>query len=149
MALGLPPTLCVKIEDRMLEPLNLIDRGVVDLQELVSATQVRVGENLADVQSLLLDRNVTDAERNERAAKELRAVRAELDKVTDLRRRLIEADDAPYRRFHADGRKLLQGLETCLQTAIREAANDPADRDMLQQDLRLLQDIRQAAENDG
>ena len=73
MALGLPPTLCVKIEDRMLEPLNLIDRGIVDLQELVSATQVRVGENLADVQSLLLDRNIADAERNERVAKELRA----------------------------------------------------------------------------
>ena len=37
MSLGLPPTLCVKIEDRMLEPLNLIDRGIVDLQERVSA----------------------------------------------------------------------------------------------------------------
>ncbi len=144
MALGLPPTLCIKIEDRMLEPLNLIDRGIVDLQEQVSATQVRVGESLAKVQSLLLDCNIADAERNEQAAKELRAVRLELDKVTALRRRLIEADDAPYQRFHADGRKLLRGLETCLQTAIREAVNDPADRDTLQQDLRLLQDIRQA-----
>jgi hypothetical protein len=143
MSLGLPPTLCVKIEDRMLEPLNLIDRGIVDLQERVSATQVRVGEDLANVQSLLLDRTVDDAERNERVAKALRAVRAELDQVTDLRRRLIEADDAPYRRLHADGRKLLQGLETSLQAAIREAADDPADRDALRQDLRLLQDIRQ------
>lgn len=143
MALGLPPTLCVKIEDQMLEPLNLIDRGIVDLQELVSATQVRVGESLADVQSLLLDRNIADAERNERAAKELRAVRLELDKVTDLRRRLIMNDAAPYRRLHADGRKLLRGLETSLQAAIQEAVHDPADRDTLQRDLRLLQDIRQ------
>ncbi|MCU0978972.1 MAG: hypothetical protein MUF25_07365, partial [Pirellulaceae bacterium] len=143
MTLGLPPTLCVKIEDRMLEPLNLIDRGIVDLQESVTTSQVRVGESLAAVQSLLVDAHIADTERRERAAQQLRAVRAELDQVTDLRRRLIEAEDAPFRRFHTDGRKLLRGLETCLQTAIQEADDDPADRETLQRDLRLLQDIRQ------
>ena len=143
MSLGLPPTLCVKIEDRMLEPLNLIDRGIVDLQERVSATQVKIGEDLADVQSLLVDREIPAAERNERVAKSLRAVRAELDSVTDLRRRLIEAGEAPYQRLHADGSRLLRGLEAGLQTAIREEADSPADRDALQQDLQLLQEVRQ------
>ena len=126
----------------MLEPLNLIDRGIVDLQELVTTSQVRVGESLAAVQSLLVDDDIADTERRERSPKNS-AVRAELDQVTDLRRRLIEAEDAPFRRFHTDGRELLQGLETCLQTAIQEADDDPADRETLQWDLRLLQDIRQ------
>jgi len=143
MILGLPPSICVKIEDDMLDPLNLIDRGIVDLQEAVSLTQEQVGQHLADAQSLLLDRSLADAERNERVVKELLAVRAALDQVADLRNRLIEADDAPLRRFHDDGRKLFQRLETSLQTAIRQTAADPAGLASLQQDLRLLQDIRQ------
>ena len=143
MTLGLPPAICVKIEDDMLDPLNLIDRGVVDLQESVSLTQEQVGQHLADAQSQLLDRSIPDAERNDRVVKELRAVRTALDKVEALRRRLIEDNDAPFRRFHADGRKLFNGLETCLQTAIEQAAGDPADLATLQRDLRLLQDIRQ------
>ncbi|NLF72210.1 MAG: TolC family protein [Candidatus Anammoximicrobium sp.] len=142
MNLGLPPSICVKIEDDMLNPLNLIDRGIVDLQESVSLTQENIGQHLADAQSLLLDRRLADAERNERVAKELRAVHTALDSVAGLRQRLIEAPDAPFRRFHADGRKLLNRLETCLQTAIERAANDPADLATLQRDLSLLQDIR-------
>ncbi len=153
MTLGLPPAICVKIQDDMLEPLNLIDRGVVELQESVSSTQEQIGESLADVQSQLLDRTLPDAQRNERVVKELRAVHAALDQVAALRRRLIEADDAPYRRFHADGAKLMNRLEACLKTAIEQAARDPADLAMLQQDLRLLQQVRQqlrmTAEQDG
>lgn len=142
MTLGLPPAICVKIEDDMLEPLNLIDRGVVDLQELVSSTQEQVGQYLADVQSQLLDRSLTDAERNERVVKQLRAVRAELDKMAELRQRLIERDDGPYRRFHADGGRLLKRLETALKTQIEQAGGDPVDREMLRQDLRLLQEVQ-------
>lgn len=143
MTLGLPPSICVKIEDDMLEPLNLIDRGVVALQESVSTTQEQIGQQLADVQSQLLDRSLTDAERNARVVKQLRAVRAALDQVADLRRRLVEGDESPYQRLHGDGRKLINGLETCLKTALEQAAGDPVDLATLRQDLQLLQDVRQ------
>lgn len=148
LSLGLPPDICVEIKDPMLERLNLIHRDVVDLQEDISELQQTVGDGIETALDLLLAADVTDPAWRETLTRNLQELKAELDTVEELRRRLTDGDNSQIRRFHADGVKLLDILD---QTIQQHEGDDEggAKPQVLQTDIDLVARIRHEFDSDN
>ncbi len=142
ISLSLPPDLCVRIEDPMLERVSLIDPQIRPIQDRVSDLQQRVGDVILELlpapgQAMIWD-----------DAKHLRLLelRDLLDEIREIRQSMLVGEDAQIRRILADGMKLERKLSEVLETRYAEATGpngDEAAAAAAQWDQELLDRILQ------
>ncbi|MCL4204348.1 MAG: TolC family protein [Pirellulaceae bacterium] len=140
--LGLPPDICVRVNDPMLEKVSLIDPKIRPVQDRVSDLQRRVGDVILD----LLPAAGEAMEWDDTKRTKLTELRELLNEVETIRRLLMDGDEAQIRRIMADGMKLARKLQETLAAAQAEAAGengDPAFATEARQDLELLERILQ------
>jgi len=146
ITLGLPPDICVEIEDPMLDRLNLIRRDIVELQEQVSKLQQEVGLRIEEVLDALSRAGETPDWRDTLTAR-LQELRDTLDEVEVLRSRMMDGDDSQIRRFHADGVKLLSILNESIQQHIDNETEDDSAQE-IKDDADLASRIRDEIEGE-
>ena len=142
ITLGLPPDICVRVADPMLERVSLIDPKIRPIQDRVSDLQQRVGDVILE----LLPSSEQPMVWNEARHLRLLELRDLLNEVEAIRRQLMEGEDAQIRRILADGMKLARKLHEALGDAFAEATGqngDPNAAAQAQQDLELLEKILQ------
>jgi hypothetical protein len=146
ITLGLPPDICVRVADPMLERVSLIDPKIRPIQDRVSDLQQRVGDVILE----LLPSSEQPMVWNEARHLRLLELRDLLNEVEAIRRQLMEGDDAQISRILADGMKLARKLHEALGDAFAEATGqngDPNAAAQAQQDLELLEKILQQSRN--
>jgi hypothetical protein len=146
--LGLPPDICVRIQDPMLDRVNLIDPEIRPIQDQVADLQERVGDIILDI---LPDQGGQQLVWNDDLASNLTRLRALLDEVEPIRRKLMDGEEAQILRVRADGLKLGRKLQRVLDQAMERAGEgDAADalRAELERDADLLKRIFDKIEND-
>jgi hypothetical protein len=139
--LGLPPSLCVKIEDPMLEQVNLLDPKIRPIQRQVTELQEEIGDQILRI---LPQNGGAGLTWSADVAARLQRVRRSLDKVESLRRQLVVGDHAQIRRVRADGLKLGAHLAQRFEQAIAHgagAAESVTERTQWQRDLVLLRQV--------
>lgn len=155
--LGLPPTLCVKINDPMLKSVNVVDPEFRPIQNGVTALQAQIGDT---VLAMLPQGNQFVIEWNDELAGNLRSLKASLGEVEDIRRQLMDGEDAQIRRVRADGIKLGERLAGVLDRATQERTDElasarggvagtpprlvgpaPLDLDQLKRDAEVLRHV--------
>jgi hypothetical protein len=144
ITLGLPPDLCVRVEDPMLERVSLIDPKIRPIQDHVSDLQYRVG----DVVLELLPASDQPMRWDETKPVKLAELRSLLNEIETIRRQLMDGEEAQIRRIIADGLKLAAKLDEALSVALTEAQGpdgDPAAEEELRRDIELLERIRRRA----
>lgn len=141
VTLGLPPNICVRVEDDMLERVALIDPAIRPVQDQVSELQQRVGDVILE----LLVHEGVQPEWDAAVEARLSELRVLLDEIDNVRQQLMEGDTAQIHRVREDGLKLGRKLRQALETALADAESqgDAASAAQLQADLQLLESITQ------
>ena len=144
--LGLPPEICVRLEDPMLEQFSLIDPAIRPIQDDVGVLQRRVGDVILE----LLPQVERPLAWSEQTAARLAELRRLLDGVREIRARLLEGDDAQIWRVQRDGLRLARRLERALELARAEAlaAEQAQQAAAWESDLELLQHILRRIDED-
>jgi hypothetical protein len=143
ITLGLPPEICVRIEDDMLKSVQLTDPRFRAIRNEVSDLQMRVGDLLLDI--LPEDEGAT-LEWSDKVAAQLQQLKTLLDEVEPLLRQLVSGEDAQMLHVRADGLELGRQLQQILEETIGNAdggemsAQELAE---LRQDLDLLNRVMQ------
>jgi len=148
LTLGLPPHICVRIEDPMLDRVNLIDPEIRPTQERVAELQQKVGDIILDI---LPQQGEQGLVWNDELPTKLLELRALLDEVEDIRGQLMDGDDAQIQRVRVDGLKLGHKLEGVLDQAIEQSGEvDAVDAGQpeLERDADLLRVVLDKIEND-
>ncbi len=138
LTLGLPPQICVRIEDPMLDRVNLIDPEIRPIQKQIAEVQEKAGDIILDI---LPQHGEQQLVWNDQSAERLLELRAFLDELEDICGQLMDGDDAQIRRVRVDGLKLGHKLEEVLRLAIEhsgEGDTDDAKFGELERDADLL-----------
>jgi hypothetical protein len=150
ITLGLPPQICVKIQDPMLDRVNLIDPQIRPIQSRVSELQQKVGDVILDI---LPEQGAAEIRWNAELAANLARLKQHLNEVQEIRRLLMEGDDAQIRRVRDDGLKLGRELARVLQAEIQRRTSgraEPADNAEvagLRADAALLDRVQKKIES--
>ncbi len=150
ITLGLPPEICVKIEDSMLSRVQLTDPKFRTIRAQVGPLQAQIGDTIL---SILQHGEGQTLQWTPELAAQLRALRDHLDGVEAIRRELVSGDDAQIQRVREDGVAMGRYLEKVLQKAIERRKTPGAEPDAelktLEADLDLLRRVlEQVAERD-
>lgn len=141
ITLGLPPQICVEIDDPMLDRVNLIDPEIRPIQEQVADLQQAVGDIILNI---LPEQGGQGLVWSDGLAARLQELRSRLDEVEDIRNQLMDGDDAQIRRVRDDGLKLGRKLEEVLELAMSRPAEEDsneADRTEIERDVDLLKRV--------
>jgi hypothetical protein len=89
-AIGLPPTLDVRIEDNILERFNIIDEAVIPLQNDVSQLQIDLGRQLAAIETQVQgEGDMATIAWSPELERQLKAIRAFVVTAERIRRQLM------------------------------------------------------------
>ncbi len=142
ITLGLPPEICVRIEDSLLSDVQLTDPRFREIRGMVGPLQGRVGDTIL---AILQASEGQSPRWTPELASQLQLLREHLDGVEVIRQQLFSGDDAQIHHVRADGVAMGRHLERLLQDAIenREASDDEqnAQLDELRTDLALLRRV--------
>ena len=135
--LGLPPTICVKISDPLLDRVNVIDPAIRPIQAQVSDLQQRMGDVILE----LLPEAGGELIWSEQVAQNLRTLRDRLDAVEPIRQALMDGDQAQIQRVREDGLELGRKLQAAFERALAGHADDDPQLAELRRDADLLQRV--------
>lgn len=146
--IGLPPDVCVRIDDPMLSAVNIVDPAFRPIQN-------RMGEIQQDVGDLILAMLPKEDEFvlrwNDDLAANLQKLRGLLREIDEVREYIMEGDDAQIRRVEADGIKLGERLTEVLDSVIERREDSPngaTELAALRQDAEALKQILQLMKQD-
>ena len=93
--LGLPPHLCVKVEDPMLDQFNLIDTEIVPRQNAIIELQKRIGETIESLLDILEPTAATDRDEvsviwNDGIEHMLRRLLDEVGEIDQIREEVVQ-----------------------------------------------------------
>ncbi len=141
ITLGLPPEICVKIQDDMLDRVKLTDQRFRIIRNQVGDLQLRIGDLILGI---LPQEEGETLQWTPEVAARLNALKALLDEVEPIRTQLVSGEEAQMLRVRADGLDLGQQLEQILKKAI-EKSSGAGSRQLaeLRQDADLLGRVMQ------
>jgi hypothetical protein len=144
ITLGLPPEICVKIEDSMLESVQLTDPAFREIRNQVGELQGEVGDVILGILQFSEDGTLNWSPE---LAAQLQALRDDLEGIEVIRQQLISGQDSQLDRVLADGIALGEFLEQQLEQAISAGglpdARQDADLELLRADVALLRRVLQ------
>jgi hypothetical protein len=148
LSLGIPPDICVRAKDPLLEEVSLIDPAFRPIQDRVGVLQQNVGDLILE----LLPDGGAQLTWSQTAVESLAQLREALDEVDRICGQIMEGDDAQIVRVQEDGLKLGRRLRTALEEQLSTlsaeadrnlAAKRQADLDLLD---RVMREINEASD---